>query len=271
MVPLNDALGYPKSQPGSSLTLSREKRFEELGAIFRTNAAAGIGNDDTHTTLFRVGPFSRGIKPNPQPSLWWAGFHRVQENVGKHLGQLVLKSHNLTLENEFLQMVHGYVPENWKVQALKFYVIYRNRHLADFVPADYRMEIFVGMVGCPDIHPELGDHYNRLLNYHAAHDVSYLLIDNPLISRAGCTAFGAWGKRTVNGHLLTGRNFDWEAAEVFSRDDLLDAVWDKDFVGGPATVTVHIRRLREKIERDPSRPSHIKVVWGSGYKFEPST
>jgi hypothetical protein len=45
-----------------------------------------------------------------------------------------------------------------------------------------------------------------------------MMIDNPLISKAGCTAFGAWGSATENGHLITGRNFDWEAAEVFSRD-----------------------------------------------------
>jgi DNA-binding response OmpR family regulator len=75
---------------------------------------------------------------------------------------------------------------------------------------------------------------------------------------------------------LTAKEFDLlhylmaHPAEVFSRDDLLDAVWDEQFVGGPATVTVHIRRLREKIERDPSRPSHLKVVWGTGYKFDPT-
>ena len=75
---------------------------------------------------------------------------------------------------------------------------------------------------------------------------------------------------------LTAKEFDLlhylmaHPGEVFSRDDLLDAVWDKDFAGGPATVTVHIRRLREKIERDPSRPTHLKVVWGTGYKFDPS-
>jgi DNA-binding response OmpR family regulator len=75
---------------------------------------------------------------------------------------------------------------------------------------------------------------------------------------------------------LTAKEFDLlhylmaHAGEVFSRDELLDAVWDQDFTGGPATVTVHIRRLREKIERDPSRPSHLKVVWGTGYKFDPS-
>jgi DNA-binding response OmpR family regulator len=77
--------------------------------------------------------------------------------------------------------------------------------------------------------------------------------------------------------MLTAKEFDLlhylmgRPGEVFSRDELLDAVWDKGFVGGPATVTVHIRRLREKIEPDPSRPTHLKVVWGTGYKFDPST
>ncbi|MBV9173818.1 MAG: response regulator transcription factor [Chloroflexi bacterium] len=75
--------------------------------------------------------------------------------------------------------------------------------------------------------------------------------------------------------VLTAKEFDLlrffmqHPGTVFSRDELLDAVWDQTFVGGAATVTVHVRRLREKIERDPSRPSHLKVVWGSGYKFDP--
>ena len=128
-----------------------------------------------------------------------------------------------TLENEFLKMIQGYVPRHWVMELLKNYVIYRNRHLSDFVPLDYRTEIYATTLGCPDIHPEEGNFYNRLLNYHAAHDVSYLMIDNPFISaRAGCTAFGAWGGATANGHLLTGRNFDWEAAEVFSRDRVVE-------------------------------------------------
>jgi DNA-binding response OmpR family regulator len=65
------------------------------------------------------------------------------------------------------------------------------------------------------------------------------------------------------------RHFMQHPGAVFSRDELLDAVWDETFVGGAATVTVHVRRVREKIERDPGRPSHLKVVWGSGYKFDP--
>lgn len=127
-----------------------------------------------------------------------------------------------TLENEFLKMIQGYVPQHWVMEMLKNYVIYRNRHLSEFVPADYRMEIFGTTLGCQDIHPEEGPFYNRLLNYHAAHDVSYMLIDNPFIARAGCTAFGAWSGATAGGHLITGRNFDWEAAEVFSRDRVVE-------------------------------------------------
>jgi tetratricopeptide (TPR) repeat protein len=131
---------------------------------------------------------------------------------------LLMQQQMHTLEDEFLKMIQGYVPQHWVMEGLKNYVIYRNRHLTDYVPMEYRQEIYGASLACTDIHPEEGPFYNRLLNYHAAHDVSYMMIDNPLVSHAGCTAFGAWGAATENGHLLTARNFDWEAAEVFSRD-----------------------------------------------------
>ncbi|RTE11315.1 response regulator transcription factor [Paenibacillus whitsoniae] len=56
--------------------------------------------------------------------------------------------------------------------------------------------------------------------------------------------------------------------QVFSRNQLLNRVWDIDYYGDTTTVTVHIRRLREKIEPVPSQPRYIKTVWGIGYKFE---
>ena len=59
--------------------------------------------------------------------------------------------------------------------------------------------------------------------------------------------------------------------QVFSRAQLLDKVWGYDYYGDDSTVTVHIRRLREKIERDPGSPEYILTVWGVGYKFEPPT
>jgi DNA-binding response OmpR family regulator len=56
---------------------------------------------------------------------------------------------------------------------------------------------------------------------------------------------------------------------TFTRTALLESVWDFAWDGDTATVTVHVRRLREKIEDDPSDPRHLITVWGVGYRFEP--
>jgi DNA-binding response OmpR family regulator len=73
---------------------------------------------------------------------------------------------------------------------------------------------------------------------------------------------------------LTAKEYDllWFFArhprQVFTRTQLLDNVWGQEFYGDPSTVTVHIRRLREKIEADASQPRRLLTVWGVGYKFE---
>jgi DNA-binding response OmpR family regulator len=74
---------------------------------------------------------------------------------------------------------------------------------------------------------------------------------------------------------LTGREFDllWFLAShprhAFSRDQLMDRVWGYHAAVDTGTVTVHVRRLREKIESEPSRPTHLRTVWGIGYRFDP--
>ena len=73
---------------------------------------------------------------------------------------------------------------------------------------------------------------------------------------------------------LTSKEFDllWFLAshpgQVFTRSQLLDHVWGFEYYGDSSTVTVHIRRLREKIETDPGNPHYLSTVWGVGYKFE---
>jgi DNA-binding response OmpR family regulator len=57
--------------------------------------------------------------------------------------------------------------------------------------------------------------------------------------------------------------------QIFTREQLLQKIWGRDFSGEEGTVTVHIRRIREKIEEDASNPHYIQTVWGVGYKFEP--
>jgi len=57
--------------------------------------------------------------------------------------------------------------------------------------------------------------------------------------------------------------------KALKRDEMLNTVWGEDYFGDTKTLDVHIRRLREKIEDNPSEPRHIKTVWGSGYRWQP--
>jgi len=74
---------------------------------------------------------------------------------------------------------------------------------------------------------------------------------------------------------LTAREFDllWILAthpnQVFTREQLTYQLWQSDFLGDPNTITVLVRRLREKIEPNPAKPRYIRTVWGVGYKFVP--
>ncbi len=82
------------------------------------------------------------------------------------------------------------------------------------------------------------------------------------------------GSRRVD---LTGKEFDLlyflakHPGQVFTRAQLLDHVWGYESFGDASTVTVHIRRVREKIEPDPAAPRYVATVWGVGYKFEKDT
>ena len=74
---------------------------------------------------------------------------------------------------------------------------------------------------------------------------------------------------------LTAREYDLllffarHPGQVFSRDQLMDSVWQYSFYTDTSTVTVHIRRLRSKIEENPSEPRWLQTVWGVGYRFQP--
>jgi len=97
------------------------------------------------------------------------------------------------------------------------------------------------------------------------------------IAAGGLTIDAGTREVTLEGEpvRLTAKEFDllWFLAGnprlVFSRDQLMNRVWGYDAAFDTGTVTVHVRRLREKIERDPSHPEHVQTVWGVGYRFVP--
>ena len=85
------------------------------------------------------------------------------------------------------------------------------------------------------------------------------------------------GNRSVGAHgepgNLTVKEFDLlqlfmnNPGKVYSRDELLETIWGFDYLGDVRTVDVHIRRLREKIEKDSTKPAYIMTKWGVGYYF----
>lgn len=75
--------------------------------------------------------------------------------------------------------------------------------------------------------------------------------------------------------MLTQREFELllflarHPGQAFTRSELIDQVWHYSFYTDTSTVTVHVRRLRAKIERDPQRPRFLETIWGVGYRFQP--
>ena len=99
----------------------------------------------------------------------------------------------------------------------------------------------------------------------------------PTLSFDGLEIDPAARRVTVGGEeaQLTQREFDLllflgrHPGQAFTRQQLMDRVWQYSFYTDTSTVTVHIRRLRSKIEPDPARPRFIETVWGVGYRFQP--
>ncbi|MHC4134262.1 MAG: C45 family autoproteolytic acyltransferase/hydrolase [Planctomycetota bacterium] len=121
-------------------------------------------------------------------------------------------------ERHFVQTVKGFFSNRLELFAVGVAVLVNNRNLPDYVPREYAEEILGIAEGCPDPYPEYGPRYHRILNYHAAHDISHWVHDKPVV---GCTAFAAGRGATRDGHLLVGRNFDFEAGRIFDRNKII--------------------------------------------------
>ncbi len=121
-------------------------------------------------------------------------------------------------EENLLNTVNRFVPSPLRRWLLKKYIYWMNRDLPEFVSPDYRLEIYGLSRGYADPFPEIAPLFHRLLNYHAAHDISHAVMDNPLVD---CTSFAAWGGMTANGHLLVGRNLDFSPGKYFDEHKIV--------------------------------------------------
>jgi hypothetical protein len=108
-----------------------------------------------------------------------------------------------------------YVPSKIALWLIRAGVRLQYRHVSDLLPID-RAEEIAGMArAVDDLHGDFLPIYHRLVFYHALHDITQGLEHSPLL---GCTAFAAGGPASTNGHLIIGRNFDFEGPEIFDRE-----------------------------------------------------
>ncbi|MHB8069949.1 MAG: C45 family autoproteolytic acyltransferase/hydrolase [Desulfobaccales bacterium] len=121
-------------------------------------------------------------------------------------------------EESLYHTVRQFVPSKVKLWLLALYVYWMNRNLPDYVPSDCQMEIYGLSRGYVDPFRGIASLYHRILNYHAAHDISHVVMDSPLM---GCTSFAAWGRKTADGHLLVGRNFDFNPGRWFDENKVV--------------------------------------------------
>jgi isopenicillin-N N-acyltransferase like protein len=120
-------------------------------------------------------------------------------------------------EDHFSEQINKLVPSGFYRHFLKYFVGWFNRHLAENVTEEYKEEIYGISGAASEKYDYIGSNYQRILNYHAAHDIGHALQSMALV---GCTSFGTWGNAT-DSNMIIGRNFDFYAGDKFAEDKMV--------------------------------------------------
>ncbi|HNX57947.1 MAG TPA: C45 family autoproteolytic acyltransferase/hydrolase [Spirochaetota bacterium] len=122
-------------------------------------------------------------------------------------------------EDYFVSQLHEMIPSDVYINFLKLFVAWFNRNLDSAITEEYKKEIYGVSRSAPDRYDSIGPKYMRILNYHAAHDIGHALLNMHLV---GCTSFSLKGKKTVDGKLIAGRNFDFYMGDDFSKEKIVE-------------------------------------------------
>jgi len=131
---------------------------------------------------------------------------------GKLTAELVQRQ-----EDHFNDQITKMVPSSFYRHFLKYFIGWFNRHLADNVTEEYKEEIYGVSGAASEKYDYIGSNYQRILNYHAAHDIGHALQSMALV---GCTSFGTWGG-AKDSNMIIGRNFDFYVGDKFAEDKIV--------------------------------------------------
>lgn len=149
--------------------------------------------------------------------LWEAYVEGKPFERGAILGNL---AQELIVQQEiyFVRQIKNIIPSESFLYLLRYLVGFFNRNIDEFIPLEYQQEIYGETHFCSDEFNSIGSNYERILNYHAAHDIGHALKDYAVV---GCTSFSDWEENSTDSNLILGRNFDFYVGDDFAKDKII--------------------------------------------------
>ncbi len=121
-------------------------------------------------------------------------------------------------EDAFVEEIKKMIPSQTFLNYLKYLTAWFNRNMDDFIPEEYLLEIYGESASASKEYEFIGENYQRILNYHGAHDIGHALQN---LTKVGCTSFSANHGKSADGNLIIGRNFDFYVGDKFAEDKIV--------------------------------------------------
>ncbi len=188
------AIEYPPS-PADTSSLALQRSEPSPGFYTLKNSWFRKSKSGLYELYVEGAPFERGVIN------------------GKLTKELVVRQ-----EDYFTAQIARLVPSEFYRSFLKYFVGWFNRDLDKNITEEDKEEIYGISKSASDKYQYIGSNYQRILNYHAAHDIGHALQGMALV---GCTSFGTWGDKSADSTMIVGRNFDFYVSDDFAREKIV--------------------------------------------------